>query len=390
MNINPYLNEKGSDESLNENEKLLHVSALPEEFNEEPDNVPPFNNAINKYKLNNAKTHTKKGNSKFYKSSAMGKRTNKIKGMKSSYNINGMWETQTHFNPKKRLTLYDQTGKRWCKIGSRQSKRHQSENYVDRRNSNNQNKYGNDGYPYYGQNNKFVNLNHKPRQLPQLGQQSSEKRVSSKANCQIGFPQNNSSVKYNKENSKVPSSAFRAKTGSIKHSDEGFIPPRAQKFNRFLGEQIRIEINQQKVESEQLNPNVDESQSLLFYDFNQGARQFNFGMGGNNTRLATGGEFRRTGMQGAKLIDINKIETEEMEDKSKRRPITSHFRTGDRLPSRASKTRERIKRIQIGGRKTKKQQQGKANKHIVIKNNRLEIKQNDVKAVSYYEFSHWV
>lgn len=276
--------------------------------------------------------------------------------MKSSYNINGMCETQTHFNPKKRLTLYDQTGKRWCKIGSRQSKRHQSENYVDRRNSN-QNKYGNDGYPYYGQNSKFVQLNQKPRQLPQLGQQSSEKRMNSK-NGHAGFGHNQISVKYNKENAKVPSSAFRAKTGSIKNDDEDFIPPRAQKFNRFLGEQIRIEINQQKVETEQLNPNVDESKSLLFYDFNQGARQFNFGGGGNNTRLATRGEFRRTGMAGAKLIDTNKIEADEGDDKAKRRPTTSHFRCGDRLPSRASKTRDRSKRIQIGGRKANKRQQG--------------------------------
>jgi hypothetical protein len=140
--------------------------------------------------------------------------------------------------------------------------------------------------------------------------------------------------------------------------EDDLIPPRAQKFNRFLGEQIRIEINQHKIESEQLNPNVDESKSLLFYDFNAGARQFNIGMGGGGVRLATRGEFRRTGMQGAKLIDTNKIETEQDGDYAKRRPITSHFRAGDRLPSRASKTRERMKRIQIGGHKNNKRQQG--------------------------------
>jgi len=115
------------------------------------------------------------------------------------------------------------------------------------------------------------------------------------------FGQNHISVKYKQQNKKVPTSAFRAKTGSVQADDEEFVPPRAQKFNRFLGEQIRIEINQHKVETEQLNPNVDESQSLLFYDFNAGARKFNFGMGGNNTRLATKGEFRRTGMPGAEL-----------------------------------------------------------------------------------------
>lgn len=306
---------------------------------------------------NNAKVHNKRQNTNYYQSSTMGKRSNKFKGMKSSYNIGGMCETQAQFNPKKRLTLYDQTGKRWCKIGSRQSKRHQSENYVDRRNSN-QNKYGNDGYPYTGQKNKFLKLNHKPRQLPQLGQQSSQKRMNSNKNGHIPFGHNHISVKHNKENKKAPTSAFRAKTGSIQNEDEDFIPPRAQKFNRFLGEQIKIEINQHKIESEQLNPNVDESKSLLFYDFNAGARQFNFGMGGNNMRLATRGEFRRTGMQGAKLINTNKIETDDGTETAKRRPITSHFRTGDRLPSRASKTRERMKRIQIGVRKNNKRQQG--------------------------------
>lgn len=193
--------------------------------------------------------------------------------------------------------------------------------------------------------------------MPQLGQQSSEKRMNSK-NGHVAFNRNQISVKYTKENKKAPTSAFRAKTGSVQNDDEEFIAPRAQKFNKFLGEQIRIEINQHKVESEQLNPNVDESKSLLFYDFNAGARQFNFGMGGKNMRLATRGEFRRTGMQGAKLIDTNKIDTEEIEDNAKRRPITSHFRTGDRLPSRASKTRERMRRVQIGGRKTNKRQQG--------------------------------
>lgn len=80
-------------------------------------------------------------------------------GIKSSYNIGGMCrETQPYFNPKKRLTLYDQTGKRWCKIGSRQSKRHQSENYADRRSSN----YNNTGNcPYFGTSSKFANMNGK-------------------------------------------------------------------------------------------------------------------------------------------------------------------------------------------------------------------------------------
>jgi len=100
--------------------------------------------------------------------------------------------------------------------------------------------------------------------------------------------------------------------------------------------------------------------NLLFYDFNSGARQFRFGMN-NNVRLATKGEFRRTGMAGAQNIDKNMIEVAENEHKhEKRRPITSHFRGGDRLPSRASKTRDKAKRIYIGARKktSKRQQQG--------------------------------
>lgn len=31
MNINPYIHEKGSDQSLDENEKMLHISVLPDE-----------------------------------------------------------------------------------------------------------------------------------------------------------------------------------------------------------------------------------------------------------------------------------------------------------------------------------------------------------------------
>ena len=128
-------------------------------------------------------------------------------------------------------------------------------------------------------------------------------------------------------------------------------PPRAQKYNKFLGQQIRIEINQHQVDEEEMNTNPIESQNLLFYDFNSGARQFNFGLGTNN-RLSTRDDFRRTGMAGAKFIDKNKIEPSENEiAKAKRRPITSHFRGGDRLPSRASKTRERSRRIHIGTRK---------------------------------------
>jgi hypothetical protein len=98
-----------------------------------------------------------------------------------------------------------------------------------------------------------------------------------------------------------------------------------------------------------LNTNVTESKNLLFYDFNSGARKFTFGTG-NGVRLATRGEFRRTGMAGAKFIDHDIIETNDLDSKQpKRRPTTSHFRGGDRLPSRASKTREKVRKLHIGG-----------------------------------------
>lgn len=107
------------------------------------------------------------------------------------------------------------------------------------------------------------------------------------------------------------------------------MPPRAQRFNQFLGNQIRIEINKQKVDTDELNPNPTDSKNLLFYDFNSSARRTNFGVGGN-IRLATRGEFRR-----AKLIDKNKIQPDlDVGAKGKRRPITSHFKEGDRLPTR--------------------------------------------------------
>lgn len=101
---------------------------------------------------------------------------------------------------------------------------------------------------------------------------------------------------------KTYTNGFRAKTGIIENQGDEIIPPRAQKFNRFLGQQIRIEINQHKIDKDDLNTNHMESQNLLFYDWNAGARQFRFGMG-NNMRLSTRDDFRRTGMADAKLMD---------------------------------------------------------------------------------------
>lgn len=108
--------------------------------------------------------------------------------------------------------------------------------------------------------------------------------------------------------------------------DGDIVSPRAQKWNKLLGDQIKIEINRHQVDLEELNANPIESKNLLFYDFNSSARKFNFGLG-NNPRLATRAEFRSTGMAGAKLIDVNKIQPNELElKKAKRRPTTSHFR----------------------------------------------------------------
>jgi len=39
------------DHSYDENQKMLHVSALPEEFNQDNQTPSPFNNGINKYKV---------------------------------------------------------------------------------------------------------------------------------------------------------------------------------------------------------------------------------------------------------------------------------------------------------------------------------------------------
>ena len=64
-------------------------------------------------------------------------------------------------------------------------------------------------------------------------------------------------------------------------------------------------------------------------------------------------------MAGAKFIDSNGIDPSGIEaTKPRRRPITSHYRGGDRLPSRASKTRDKSKRIRIGAKKHSEKQQG--------------------------------
>lgn len=171
-----------------------------------------------------------------------------------------------------------------------------------------------------------MQMNGKPRQLPKLGEQSSQKVERAPTSHNDHVVDNQVVIKKPKPE-KASSTAFRANTGSvIGDDDEKLIPPRAQKFNRFLGQQIRIEISNHQVDEDQLKQNHADSKNLLFYDFNAGARKFNFGLGGN-TRIATRGEFRRTGMAGAKFGGKNQIEPTEIEKvSSKRRPITSHFR----------------------------------------------------------------
>lgn len=168
------------------------------------------------------------------------------------------------------------------------------------------------------------------------------------------------------------------------------VAPRAQKFNKFLGQQIRIEINQQKIDDEELNPNHAESQNLLFYDFNGSSQKFNFNHV-NGVGLGSKNDFRRTGMAGAKFVSKNIIDPADIEKtKGKRRPTTSQFRCGDRLPSRASKTRDRSKRIHIGARKpqpARREQQGapKQNIHgasVSPKGNRADRAPDPIKPLS--------
>ena len=162
---------------------------------------------------------------------------------------------------------------------------------------------------------------------------------------------------------KTHTNGFIVRTGVVEESNNDLIAPRAQKYSRFIGQQIKIEINQNAIQEEELSIN-HENTNLLYYDFNSSERKYRFGT--NNVRLATKGEFRRTGMAGAQLMHKNVIEGAEREHiPEKRRPITSHFRVGDRLPSRASKTREKAKRIYIGDRKKQNNpQQGLIKKQV--------------------------
>ena len=135
-------------------------------------------------------------------------------------------------------------------------------------------------------------------------------------------------------------------------------------------------MNQHQIDHNELNTDHSESQNLLFYDFNSGARQFHFRVG-NNARLATRGEFRRTDMEGAKYIDHDVLQSNDLDNGiAKKRPTTSQFRCGDRLPSRASKTRDRAKRFNMSSKKQPKKKTH-VKKNRSPQNNRMGIVNNN-------------
>lgn len=131
-----------------------------------------------------------------------------------------MWGTQANFNPKKRLTLYNQVDKRWGKVASRQTKRHLSENWEERRNEYLSNKgFGN--YPYYGTSTKFMQMNGKPRQLPWLGEKVSKKAKRASSNVKENLTQNQIFIKQEKRN-KIINTAFGKKKREIAEYEDKF------------------------------------------------------------------------------------------------------------------------------------------------------------------------
>jgi len=148
-------------------------------------------------------------------------------------------------------------------------------------------------------------MNNKPRQLPSIGEKVKRKtkRASSNTKENLAY---NKNFKKNEKRDRIINTAFGSKKSRETPDYED------QLKANLPGQKIRIEVNKHNVDHQDLNPNHNESSNLLFYDFNAGARQFRFG-GGKNSRLATRGEFQRTGMQGAKFIDHDIIESEGLE-----------------------------------------------------------------------------
>ncbi len=227
-------------------------------------------------------------------------------------------------------------------------------------------------------------MNKKPRQLPQIGEKAKRKGKRASSNTKENYAHNHNFIK-NEKRDKLINTAFGGKKvretpdyeDKLKANLPGISFPR--NVNKILGQKIRIEVNKHNVDHQDLNTNHDESSNLLFYDFNAGARQFRFG-GSKNSRLGTRGEFRRTGMQGAKFIDHDIIETEELEGNGiRKRPTTSHNGGGDRLPSRQIKTRERARKVYINKKKkpTKKEKLAIKKKNISPQNSRVGMVNNN-------------
>jgi hypothetical protein len=80
------LNEKDSNHSENENNKMIHISALPDDdVNDESRFGSPFNNALNKY-MNSKNSNIAMLNQdvNYYQSSTETKTQNKFTGVKKS------------------------------------------------------------------------------------------------------------------------------------------------------------------------------------------------------------------------------------------------------------------------------------------------------------------
>ena len=85
LDRNAYLNDKDSNNSANENDKMIHISALPEEMNYENGFTSPFNNALNKYmnsKNNNFAIVNQEAN--YYQPSTESKTQDKFSDAKKS------------------------------------------------------------------------------------------------------------------------------------------------------------------------------------------------------------------------------------------------------------------------------------------------------------------
>jgi hypothetical protein len=136
-------------------------------------------------------------------------------------------------------------------MGSRQTKRHQSENVVDRKNSHQSS--GVNNFPYYGTSSKFMQMNGKPRQLPQLGEQSSQKVERVSNNRKEKMTSATPMLAKHEKTKKALSSMFRS------HKDKAIEDHEDKLKANLFGQKIRIEINQHQVDEDDMNVEVAES-----------------------------------------------------------------------------------------------------------------------------------